>query len=238
MKHKHIILPAIALLAAFLLGRCSGGRHPALSPSHSDGHTAGMAEIWTCSMHPQIQLPKPGKCPICFMDLIPVSTGSDGDGEREIVVSAYSAKLMELETAEAVRRFAQAQIRMVGKVDYDETRVAVISSWVPGRIDRLFVDYTGIAVKKGDHLAELYSPDLITAQEELLQAVRTLEKMKQNPSRLMLESAEKTLDAIREKLRLWGFTAGQIAEIEQRGTPGDQMTLYSPVGGIVIHKNA
>ena len=105
-------------------------------------------------MHPQIQLPKAGKCPICFMDLIPLESGSDDGGEREISVSPYAAKLMEIETTEVVRRFVAAEVRMVGKVDYDETRVTYISAWVPGRIDRLFVDYTGITVKKGDHLAE------------------------------------------------------------------------------------
>jgi len=157
------------------------------------------------------------------MDLIPLGSGGLEGGEREISVSPYAAKLMELETTAVERRFVAAEIRMVGKVDYDETRVSTISSWVPGRIDRLFVDSTGIPVKKGEHLAELYSPDLLTAQEELLQSI------KNNPS---------LIDSAREKLRLWGFTSGQIAEIEKRGIPSDHMTIYSPVSGIVIHKNA
>ena len=96
-------------------------------------------------------------------------TRGDEGGEREISVSRYAAKRMEIETTEVTRQFMSAEVRMVGKVDYDETRVTTISAWVPGRIDRLFVDYTGIPVKKGDHLAELYSPELLTAQEELLQ---------------------------------------------------------------------
>ena len=189
-------------------------------------------------MHPQIQLPKPGKCPICFMDLIPLESGSDAGGEREISVSPYAAKLMEIETTEVIRTFVAAEVRMVGKVDYDETRVSYLSAWVPGRIDRLFVDYTGIPVKKGDHLAELYSPELLTAQQELIQAVQTLENLKHSQSSMLLNTAKQTIEAVREKLRLWGFTAEQIARIEASGEPSDHMTIYSPTGGIVIHKNA
>ena len=140
--------------------------------------------------------------------------------------------------SKAVREFAEAEIRMVGKIDYDETRIAYISAWVPGRIDRLFVDYTGIPVNKGDHLAELYSPELLTAQEELLQAIQTRRDLRDSQSTLLLETAEQTIIAAREKLRLWGFTARQIAEVEERGTPSDHMTIYSPAGGIVIQKNA
>jgi len=230
---KPILFILIALIAGFLL---RGFFTPAPAPHASSPKP--QASTWTCSMHPQIQLPKPGKCPICAMDLIPLETGDDTGGEREIRVSAYAAKLMELETAEVTRHFAEAEIRMVGKVDYDETRVSTISAWIPGRIDRLFVDYTGVPVQKGDHLAELYSPELLTAQEELIQSIQTLEKLKNSNSTYLLETAGKTIVAAREKLRLWGFTAEQIAEIEKRGTPGDHMTIYSTSTGIVIHKNA
>jgi Cu(I)/Ag(I) efflux system membrane fusion protein len=239
MKYIKISLPIIAALAVgFILRGCFTPTPP--SPAHEHAEEAAAAEpsIWTCSMHPQIKLPEPGKCPICFMDLIPLESGGEELGEREISVSPYAAKLMELETTGVVRNYAAAEIRMVGKIDYDETRMAYISAWVPGRIDRLFVDYTGIPVKKGDHLAELYSPELLTAQQELLQAIETLENLKESQSTLLRDTAEQTVVAAREKLRLWGFTASQIKEIETRGTPSDHMTIYSPAAGIVIHKNA
>lgn len=232
---KPILFILIALVAGFLIRGWFSTPAPTLNNTHTE-HSA--PETWTCSMHPQIQLPKPGKCPICFMDLIPLDSGSDEDGERELSVSPYAAKLMELETTAVSRQFMAAVIRMVGKVDYDETRVSYISAWVPGRLDRLFVDYTGIPVKQGEHLAELYSPELLTAQEELIQAVETLRKLKDSQSSLLVDTAEQTIVAVREKLRLWGFTPEQIAQIEDRGTPSDHMTIYSPVGGIVIHKNA
>jgi len=232
MKNYMCILSIlIALFVGFLLRGCFTATSASEPASSKD-------EIWTCSMHPQIQLPSPGKCPICFMDLIPLGTGDDEGGERDISVSSYAAKLMELETAPVERRFANAEVRMVGKVDYDETRVSYISAWIPGRIDRLYVDYTGIPVKKGDHLAELYSPELLTAQQELLQAVKTVDNLKDTQSSLLRNTAEQTVVAAREKLRLWGFTTNQITQIEKRGTASDHMTIYSPDGGIVIHKNA
>ncbi len=235
MKHLKIILPiAGALIAGFLLRGCFT---PSPTPSLVSSEEKE-ATLWTCSMHPQIKLPEPGLCPICNMPLIPLESGGDELGEREISVSPYAAKLMELETTEVVRDYAEAEIRMVGKVDYDETKVSYISAWVPGRIDRLFVDYTGIPVKKGEHLAELYSPELLTAQQELLQAIESLENLKDSQSTLLRETARQTIDAAREKLRLWGFTAKQIKSIEERGTPSDHMTIYSPASGIVIQKNA
>jgi len=239
MKRLKIILPIVAaLIVGFLLRGCFHSHTPTPPTAPS---TQKEPTIWTCSMHPQIHLPKPGKCPICFMDLIPLESGGAGDASAnkpEVSVSPYAAKLMEIETTEVARRYVAADVRMVGKVDYDETRVSYISAWVPGRIDRLYVDYTGIPVKKGDHLAELYSPELLTAQEELIQAIQTQANLKNSQSTLLTETARQTIEAAREKLRLWGFTSEQIASIEKRGTPGDHMTIYSPTAGIVIHKNA
>ncbi len=236
---KKIILPLIVLLiVAFIGGRLTGPSTPAPVADEHTEHVEAAPVVWTCSMHPQFKLPKAGQCPICFMDLIPLELGDDEDlGEREIRVSPYAAKLMELETSEAIRRFASAEVRMIGKVDYDETRVSHIASWVAGRIDRLFVDYTGVPVQKGDHLAEIYSPELLTAQEELIQSIEALKRLQDSNSTFLLETAEKTIVASREKLRLWGFTAEQITKIEKRGTPSDHMTLYSASSGIVIQKN-
>lgn len=196
-------------------------------------------QVWTCSMHPQIQLPKPGKCPICGMDLIPLAAGSEEQGGlRELTISEDSAKLMEIETVPVERRFVTAEVRMVGKIDYDETRVSYITAWVAGRLDRLFVDYTGVPVKRGDHMVSLYSPDLLSAQEELLQAAKAVEELKNSNMGIVLETAKATVVAAREKLRLWGLTPEQIAGLEARGKPEDHITIYAPAGGIVVHKNA
>jgi len=188
-------------------------------------------------MHPQIRQPRQGKCPICFMDLISV-TSEDGDvGERQISFSQAAVKLMEIETAPVERKFVEAEIRMTGKVDYDETRVKNITAWVPGRIDRLYVDFTGITVSRGDHMVDLYSPELISAQAELLQALKAADNVRTTTSELVTRTTLATLEAAREKLKLLGLNDGQIGEIESSGKPVTHITIYSPMGGVVIHKN-
>ena len=193
---------------------------------------------WTCSMHPEINLLKPGSCPKCGMALIPrLDDGGPQDLPR-LSISASAAKLMDIEVVPVERRFVTASIRMVGKVDYDETRLATITAWIPGRLDRLFVDYTGVPVRKGDHLVSLYSPELLSGQVELLQAVKAVAALQGSESTLLRQSTAATLEATREKLSLWGLTDEQVAEIEMRGTASDHTTIYASAGGIVVHKNA
>ena len=231
---------AVVAAAAFAAGALVRGGGDAPSDySHPSASHPEEASVWTCSMHPQIQLPEPGKCPICFMDLIPLESHEDeAEGPRELSVGEHAAALMELQTAPVERRFVEAEVRMVGKVAYDETRLAYITSWVPGRLERLFVDYTGIAVRKGDHLVELYSPELLGAQEELLQAIAGVERLAASDLAATRLSAEATAAAARDKLRLWGLTEAQIDAIEDRGVARDRVTIYAPTGGIVVHMNA
>ena len=125
-------------------------------------------------------------------------------------------------------------MRLYGKVTYDQTRVARITAYFPGRLDRLFVDYVGTAVREGDHLAEIYSPDLLAAFEELRQARLSVDESRTS-SELVRSSTERTLEAAREKLRLFGLTPEQIAEAEEGRRAGEQLTIYAPIGGIVTH---
>ena len=233
----------IVIVLAFAAGVLWRGSVPGEAQRHATMNVAStaarQAQIWTCSMHPQIKLPKAGKCPICGMNLIPLETSDEEVGSmRELSVSEHAKALMEIETVPVEQKFVSAEVRMVGKVDYDETRVSYITAWVPGRLDRLYVDYTGVPVKKGDHMVYLYSPELLGAQEELLQAVKAAKQLQNSEGSAAHAPANATVEAVREKLRLWGLTQKQIAEIETRGKPSDHMTIYAPVGGIVIHKNA
>jgi Cu(I)/Ag(I) efflux system membrane fusion protein len=197
-------------------------------------------KVWTCAMHPQIKLPKSGQCPICAMDLIPLVTGG-GDREEDfprLSMSAAAAELADIQTIPVRRMLVSKRVRMVGKVDYDESRVKTIAARVSGRIDRLYADYTGMNVKKGDHLVSLYSPELRTAQEELLQATRARGKLGAREKSVLRGSASATRTAAREKLRLLGLTTEQIQEIERRGAPTDHLTIYAPIGGTVVDKHA
>jgi Cu(I)/Ag(I) efflux system membrane fusion protein len=238
-KSVKVILIGLAVFAAgYAVKGFRGSSEPVTTHAQTSESSDTKQQWWTCSMHPQIRQPKPGKCPICFMDLIPVASSGDDLGERQISFSQAAIKLMEITTAPVERKFVTAEIRMVGKIDYDETQVKNITAWVPGRIDRLYVDFTGTTVSKGDHMVELYSPELISAQAELLQAVKAAGNVKTEASELVTRTTLAMLEAAREKLRLLGLTNEQLSKIESSGKTVTHITIYSPIGGVVIHKNA
>ena len=233
----------VAVAAFFLGGLFLGQGTPEATSSDAEHQhaAAGIEEpsLWTCSMHPQIQLPKAGKCPICFMDLIPVETGGGDELDpSQIRMSETARKLARIETTPVVRASADREIRMPGKLDYDESRLAYLTAWVPGRLERLYVDFTGARVKRGERLVQLYSPELIAAQEELLQAKLTVESLNQTSSSVLRRTATETVRSAREKLRLLGLTEQQIAELEASGERSEYLNITAPVGGVVIHKNA
>ena len=250
MKKFLICLISIHLSLTPLLAQ-GPGQEPASMQDHSGhGHsgdkhsdstmTKSQAEIWTCSMHPQIKLPKPGKCPICGMNLIPLENdSSDEDGnEISLKLSNNAQMLAEVTMTPVIRKAVTKQVRMVGNLDYDETRLTHITAWVPGRLDRMFVDYTGVTVKKGDHMIELYSPELISAQEELIQAGKSLKRLSESGSSLVKRSTEQAHQSAREKLLLLGLTEQQVKGIEKRAKASDKITIYAPTGGDVVERNA
>lgn len=243
MEYKAFFKNCLLLVAAagcFAVGFWTAGRWPVAKPVPEPVAAAQAAEtIWTCSMHPQIRENKPGKCRICAMDLIPVESEADGQaGDRVISFSPDVLKLMEVRTTRVERRSVSAEVRLVGKVALDETRTKTISAWVPGRIDRLYVDYTGIRVNPGDHMVFLYSPDLITAQAEFLETIASQKRLVEGVSELIRQSVAASLKSSREKLLLLGLNESQVAKVEQEGKPLDHLTIYAPMGGIVIEKLA
>ena len=194
----------------------------------ADSQASSKSEVWTCSMHPQIRLPNPGSCPICAMPLIPISKLPGARGDLETRAGLVTEPIQ--------RRELFKEIRTVGKLDYSERQVAYISSRITGRVDRLFVDFTGVEVKKGDHLVEIYSPELLVAQNELLLALDAVDKEK--PSSPTSKSfAQSRLESTRTKLRLLGILDEQVAEIEASKKPTSHLTIFAPIGGTVIEKN-
>jgi len=194
---------------------------------------------WTCSMHPQIKLPKPGQCPICFMDLVPVEVGvADEAGVPRLALSERAKVLAKVETAEVRLRELTHEIQMVGKVTADETRITHISSYIPGRLDRLFVNYTGIFVRKGDHLAEIYSPELLIAQNEYVLALDALDQAGRQPAEheMAVSTAKAMREAARRKLELWGIPKDQIEGLAEHRRPGDHMRLDAPLEGWVLDR--
>jgi len=176
-------------------------------------------------MHPQIQQPEPGDCPICGMDLIPLENdGGADEGPRTLSMSESSRALAEIETTAVRQEYPEAEIRLVGQLAYAETLEKSLTARFPARIDELFVNFTGIRVEKGDHLAKVYSPDLLSAQRELLTSYRS------NPDSSITQAA-------RDKLRLWDLLPDQIDAIIESGQAKDHFVLKAPVGGVVVSKN-
>lgn len=243
-RHSREVVVLAIIVLAFVVGYgLRGGGEQ--QPSHDATQSASTEPQWyTCSMHPEVRMPDPNdKCPICFMDLIPVTTSGSASGSgnpRQITLSPEAQALIEVQTVPVTRRFIEHKVNMVGTVAYDETRLAYITAYVAGRLDRMFVDYTGITVRQDDHLAEIYSPDLLVAQEELIEAKRTIDRLGPNNVGLAQETARSILDSARERLRLLGLTDAQIAAVETQAesAKADHVTLYAPVGGIVIEKHA
>lgn len=189
-------------------------------PRGSPPEAAG-AGLWTCSMHPQVRLPGPGKCPICGMDLIPVSRA----GQKED--KAPPGLVVE----EVVGRHLFKQVRTVGKIDYNERKVAYITARVAGRLDRLYVDFAGIKVNKDEHLVDIYSPELVVAQDELIRAAQAAGR-----GGLSGDYAQATLEAARTKLRLLNLLPEQIAAIENSRRRTKHLTIYAPIAGVVVEK--
>jgi membrane fusion protein, copper/silver efflux system len=184
-------------------------------------------QIWTCSMHPQIRQNEPGDCPLCGMDLIPVTTGT-GNGEINPFVHTMSPEaeaLANIQTVKVGYTSPEYEVYLTGKIAADEKKLAVITANYSGRIEKLFVDFTGQSVKKGEKMATIYSPELITAQKELIEAAKNKEI---NPS---------LYNAVREKLRLWRITEGQIEAIESGGKIMSELDVYSDITGVIINRN-
>ena len=231
------VIGVVALVVGLIAGMQLGGSDE--REEHVQQLAEEQAEVWTCSMHPQIRMPEPGQCPICAMDLIPVPTSGTAEelGPRQLRFSPSAQQLASIQTAPVERRFAPVETRMVGKIAVDETQISYITAWVAGRIDRLYVDYTGVQVAPGDHVAYLYSPELLTAQEELIQALRVQERLGDSGVGSIAQIARATVEASRDKLRLLGLKKEQVERIERERKASDHLTIFAQTGGVVVEKH-
>ena len=201
--------------------------HPSPKNGEKHDHSSEVVQgtIWTCSMHPQIRLEEPGKCPICGMDLIPLVQNSSAAIDPDAIhLTAEAAQLANVLTTVVSREKPVKEIRLYGKVQADERLLQSQVAHVPGRIDRLAVNFTGESVVKGQVLAQVYSPELVTAQQELLEAASTK------------ETQPAIYEAAREKLRQWKLTDSQIANIETSGSVQSTVDITSNTDGIVTSR--
>jgi membrane fusion protein, copper/silver efflux system len=223
MKTKPILfvlVAVVAVIAAFAIGRASRSASP---HAHDEPTTQNQQPTtYSCPMHPQIRQPMPGRCPICGMDLVPIGEQDEADDADAPVlrVSSRAAALMEIETAPVERRHVEAERRFLGKFVYDETRLYDVALRTDGQVERLFVNYAGVPVRKGEHIAEIYSPEVFSASRELLLA-------------RSVASDPALLEAAKLKLRLLEVSEEQIDEILKSGETTKTFTIYSPANGVL-----
>lgn len=240
---RHRVALLLALLG-YALGMLTLGLHSCSSKENHEGHQPqGSQEekrVWTCSMHPQIQKSEPGQCPICGMDLIPLNATEDLSAlaPNQVVLSERAQALAELRTTPVRRRSrALSQVRLLGRVQADETTLRAITAWTGGRIDRLHVSATGESVKAGQGIATLYSPEIFAAHQDLLVAKRQVERLDKS-SEASRRAVSQALEAARERLRLLGVSDGELSRMENQSSPTRSVTIRTPYAGTVIERMA
>jgi len=196
------------------------------SPARKDNKPENVAEeaqstIWTCAMHPQIHMSRPGKCPICGMELIPLKRNIDSVEPGAIHLTPEAAQMANVLTSVVSHQKPVKEVRLYGKIQADERLLQSQVAHIPGRIDKLMVNFTGEAIKKGQTLALIYSPELVTAQQELLEAAKTK------------GTQPGIYEAAKEKLSSWRLTDHQISDIESSGSIKTEFDVVSTTSGIV-----
>ena len=229
IEKRELIIISITLIIGIGLGSIFfGGSNSSTIEEHEHIETTiGNKTIWTCSMHPQIQMDKPGNCPICGMDLIPLKTdkAEDKSDPNEIKMTESAMKLAEVQTYIVKKGAPEKSVHLLGKVKPDERNISALTARFGGRIEKLYVNYTGQKVSKGQKLASIYSPELNTAQQELLDAAKYKDS---NPS---------FYKATRNKLKLWELTDAQIDDIEQSEEPNIYFDILSPISGTITRRD-
>ena len=220
---KNIITGVVILIVGILLGWLFFGGEPK-EANEDEAHAHSEAEkdqVWTCSMHPQIRQPDPGDCPICGMDLIPMSVEENSLDADMFKLSENAMKLANISTMTVGTGEASKELRLNGKVEVDERSSYTQATHIPGRIEQLRVNFTGEKVSRGQSLATIYSPELVTAQEELLQAQD------------IKESQPELFAAAKQKLRNWKISDAQIDRMLTRGEPIERFPITADVSGVV-----
>lgn len=229
------------LAASLIFGLRSCGSETAEAPeAHGhEGHDA-QATTWTCSMHPQIQQPEPGSCPICGMELIPNSPSSANrnDGPGRVTLSPRAVKIAQLRTSPVRRQeSASGKVRLLGRVEPNEKTLRNVTAWTGGRIDRLYVNTTGERVKGGQSIASLYSPEIYAAHQDLITAGAQLERMKAG-AESSRAAARAALNAARQRLSLLGVPDSELARMEKKTQPTTSVSIRSPFSGTVMERFA
>jgi Cu(I)/Ag(I) efflux system membrane fusion protein len=212
------------LFGGFFLGWLIFGVALSNDNGHNHDENAVSGQVWTCSMHPQIRMSEPGDCPICGMDLIPVSESQSDGNPMSIKMSPTAMQLANVQTAIVSKGNAIKELQLNGKVQPDERQVSTQTSHITGRIEQLKINYTGEHVSKGQVLAYVYSPELISAQKEMFEAQKLIQ----------LQPA--LFNSAKEKLRNWKLSDNTIKSIIETGKIIENFPIRADITGVVTDK--
>lgn len=247
MKSKILYRSLLVLLMALLLVPAVGCRHDALAEGTEEGGTK-----YHCPMHPDYESDKPGDCPICGMRLVPMekkdakpaaatheghgAAPSGSSGMASVESASEGFRLAGVQTAVAERQALTRTTRAAGVVVPDETRVRHVHTKVAGYIEKLYVNYTGQQVRRGQPLLSIYSPELLATQKELLRAKATADRFSGSALPEVRRGGEELLEAARERLELLDVPPGFISRLESTGQVQRTVTLTAPASGFVTGK--
>lgn len=252
MSKKKII---VLLLIVFALGVASGntGWHGLLfSWLERETRMAAAPDpkerkvlYWVDPMHPQYKSDKPGTAPDCGMDLVPVyadqqegfQTAEDLP-ENALKISTGKQQLMGVRYGTVTRTSMKKTLRATGRIAYDETKIARIHPKIEGWIEKVYVDFSGKLVKKNQPLVDIYSPELVSTQQEFLLAARTRDSLASSPFKEISWGAHSLYQSSRKRLLLWDIDERTIDQIEKTSEVKKALTLYSPNEGFVLERNA
>ena len=221
---KYIIYIGILVLGLMLGWLIFGNIGKSAVENSTESQKAIEDEIWTCSMHPQIRQPEPGDCPICGMDLIPLEANNNSN-PLVFEMTKDAVKISNIQTSIiGSGKLSKSTLKLSGKIKADETNSASIVSHLSGRIEKLYISFTGEKVSKGQKIASIYSPKLITAQKELLEANKVKDA---NP---------KLYEATVNKLKFWKITDEQIESIIISKEIIESFNIYAGFSGVVLNK--
>jgi len=241
IRMNKLTLLCILLFAALLAAGCQKKGQEAAKDGHD--HAAEAKVEYTCPMHPFIIKDKPGACPICGMNLVKKVEGGEADAKEleklsQVALSTTQMVMANVATQAAEVKPLSKEINATGIVSYDQRRQAKVTAWVAGRIDRLLVNAVGDYVSKGKPVAELYSPDLVSAQQEYLLALKSRDRLKDSPVASISQGGQGLVASARQRLLLLGVKEEQIAGLEKAGQPNIKLPIYTPLSGVVIEKTA
>ncbi len=215
---KNILYIGLAILGGLLAGYLIFGGNSNADVTKDHNHS----EMWTCSMHPQILQPEQGDCPICGMDLIPVESADNGLAIDQFKMTKNAMALANIKTTTIGSGISgDNTLILSGTIEENEKAVATQASYFDGRIEKLFVNFEGEEVRSAQKLATIYSPELVSAQQELTTAAS------------LKESQPALYKAVRNKLKLWKLSENQIEQIEKSGQIRENFPLYANVSGTV-----